>query len=196
MNIYKNFSEQELLIAYNELLDNSGKINRDMQEILTERGYDEEFFAKANHKKVIVKEKGRIAFEVNKMVDKGHFFEEIEPTISSDILSDDELFNFILEKYLIFKSNHENEKVDKKTLYKSFFGVFVGTFAGISFLYLIVTFLQAFNFFFLIPTYMVCYLVIKKITGKTRDNLAVFISTFLATTFSAIIGFLFAEGLF
>src|SRR6218665_3013626 len=129
MNIYQNFSEEELLLAYNELLDNSGKINGDMQEILTESGYDEEFFAKANHKKVIVKEKGRIAFEVNKMVEKGHFFEEIEPTISSEILSDDELFNFILEKYIIFKSNHENEKIDKKTLYKSFLGVFVGTFA-------------------------------------------------------------------
>lgn len=40
MNIYKNFNEEELLIAYNELLDNSGKINRDMQEILTEKSYN------------------------------------------------------------------------------------------------------------------------------------------------------------
>jgi len=196
MNIYKNFSEEELLIAYNELLDNSGKISRDMQEVLTERGYDEEFFEKANHKKLVVKEKGRIAFEVNKMVEKEIFFEEIQPTISSDILSDEELFNFILEKYVIFKSNYDNEKVNKQTLYKSIFGLLIGTFAGISFLQLIVTFLQAFHFIFLIPTYVVCYLVIKKITRKTRNNLAVFISTFLATAFSAIISFLFAESLF
>lgn len=195
MNIYKNFSEQELMIAYNELLDNSGKINPDMQEILTERAYNEKFFAMANHKKVVVKEKGRIAFEISKLVDQGKFFEEIEPTISSEILNNEELFNFILEKYIIFHSIQENDKVDKKTLYKSFIGLIVGTFAGISFLYLIVTFLQAFNFFFLIPTYVVCYLVIKKITRKTRDNLAVFISTFLATIFSLLVSFLFIESL-
>ena len=196
MNIYKNFNEEELLIAYNELLDNSGKINRDMQEVLSERGYDDEFFSKANHKKLVVKEKGRIAFEISKMVDKEFFFEEIQPRITSDILNEEELFNFILEKYVIFKSNYDNEKVDKQTLYKSIFGLIVGTFAGISFLQLIITFLQAFHFIFLIPTYVVCYLVIKKITRKTRDNLAVFISTFLATAFSAIISFLFAESLF
>lgn len=66
-----------MLIAYNELLDNSGKINRDIQEILIERGYDEEFFAKASHKKIVVKEKGRITFEIKKLVDQDICFEDI-----------------------------------------------------------------------------------------------------------------------
>lgn len=118
MNIYKNFSEQELLIAYNELLDNSGKINRDMQETLTERGYDEEFFAKANRKKVIVKEKGRIAFEISKMVDQNASLEEIDAKISSGILEKEELSYFILEKYNQFEYHKDNSKLDKKTIHK------------------------------------------------------------------------------
>jgi len=190
MNIYKNFSEQELLIAYNELLDNSGKINRDMQETLTERGYDEEFLAKANHKKAVVKEKGRITFEINQLIDQGVALEDIEPKISSDILPKDELSYFILEKYIILTSNKENSKVDKETIRLSIVGLFVGTLAGSIFLFLAILFLQAIVPFLLVPTYIVCYLVIKLITGKTRSNLAVFISTFLATIFSALIIFL------
>ena len=190
MNIYKNFNEDELLVAYNELLDNSGKINRDMQEVLTERGYDDEFFAKANHKKVVVKEKGRIAFEINQLIDQGVSLEDIEPKISSDILQKDELSYFILEKYIILASNKENSKVDEETIRFSIVGLFVGTLVGSIFLFLAILFLQAIAPFLLVPTYIVCYLVIKLITGKTRSNLAVFISTFLATVFSALIIFL------
>jgi len=190
MNIYKNFNEEELLIAYNELLDNSGKTNRDMQEVLTERGYDEEFFAKANHKKAVVKEKGRIAFEINQLIDQGVDLEDIEPKISSDILQKDELSYFILEKYIILTSNKENSKVDEETILLSVVGLFVGTLVGSIFLFLAIFFLQAIAPFLLVPTYIVCYLVIKLITGKTRSNLAVFISTFLATIFSALIIFL------
>lgn len=189
-NIYKNFNEEELIIAYNELLDNSGKINSDMQEILNDKGYKEEFFAKANHKKAVVKEKGRVAFEISKMVDQNESLENVNEKITSDILGKDELSYFILEKYIAFEHNRENSKVDKETLYKSFVGLIVGTFAGILFLLLIILFLQAFVFFFLVPTYIVCYLVIKLITGKTRTNLAVFISTFLATVLSALLVFI------
>lgn len=190
MNIYKNFNEEELLIAYNELLDNSGKINRDMQEILTERGYDKEFFEKANHKKAVVKEKGRIAFEIDQLINQGVGLEDVESKISSDILPKDELSYFILEKYIILTSNKENYKVDKETIRLSFVGLFIGTLAGSIFLFVAILFLQAIAPFLLVPTYIVCYLVIKFITGKTRSNLAVFISTFLATIFSALIIFL------
>jgi len=189
MNIYKKFNEEELLIAYNELLDNSGKINRDMQEILIERGYDDEFFAKANYKKLVVKEKGRIAFEINRLIDKGVSLEEIEPKISSDILQKEELSYFILEKYIILESNKENSKVDGETIRLSIVGLMVGTLTGSIFLFLAIFFLQAIAPFLLVPTYIVCYLVIKLITGKTRSNLAVFISTFLATIFSALLIF-------
>lgn len=191
MNIYKNFTEEELLIAYNELLDNSGKINRDMQEVLTERGYDAKFFEKANHKKLVVKEKGRIAFEINQLIDQGVSLEEIEPKISSDILQNDELSYFILEKYIILTNHKENTKVNDETIRLSIVGLFVGTLVGSIFLFLATLFLQAIVPFLLVPTYIVCYLVIKLITGKTRSNLAVFISTFLATVFSALIIFLF-----
>lgn len=190
MNIYKNFNEEELLIAYNELMDNSGKINNDMQVILTEKGYSEDFFAKANHKKVMIKEKGRIAFEISKMVDQNANLEEIDEKISSELLGKEELSYFILEKYNQFEYHKENTKIDKKTFYKSFIGLILGTFAGSIFLFLTIIFLKAFIFYFLIPTYIVCYLVIKLITGKTRSNLAVFISTFLATVFSAVIVFI------
>lgn len=82
MNIYKNFNEEELLIAYNELLDNSGKINRDMQEVLSERGYDEEFFAKANHKKFLLKKKEELLLKLIKWLTKMYVSKILERKFS------------------------------------------------------------------------------------------------------------------
>ena len=189
MNIYKNFNEKELLIAYNELLDNSGKINSDMQEILTERGYGEEFFAKASHVKVIIKEQGRIAFEIKKLVEQDMCFEDIEEKISSEVSEKDELFDFISHKYVGFRIKKYNSEVDRETLNKSFTGLIVGTFAGVLFLYLVINAFRGFVFYLLIPTYFICYWVIKTITRKTRQNVAVFISTILATILSTVIIF-------
>lgn len=190
MNIYKNFNDDELVEAYIQWIDNSGKISKELEEVLIERGNLEEVIEKANHKKLVIKEKGRIVFEINKMIDQNKSLQEIDEKISSELLEKEELSNFIIEKYIIFQSDKENSKIDTDTLNNSFIGLIVGTLAGIVFLFLIITFLRAFVFYFLIPTYIVCYQVIKLITGKTRSNLAVFITTLISTISSAVFIFL------
>lgn len=91
MNIYKNFSEEELVDAYIQWIDNSGKIGKELEEVLIERGNIDIIKAKANHKKLIIKEKGRISFEINKMVLQNKSLEEIDEKISSELLEKDEL---------------------------------------------------------------------------------------------------------
>jgi len=190
MNIYKNFSEEELVDAYIQWIDNSGKIGKELEEVLIERGNIDIIKAKANHKKLIIKEKGRIAFEINKMVLQNKSLEEIDEKISSELLEKDELSYFILEKYIVFEHNKKDSEVDKDTIYKSIIGLAVASIAGFLFLLLILFIIKGFIFYLLVPTYIVCYFIIKMITGKSRSNLAVFISTFLATVFSALLVFL------
>ena len=190
MNIYKNFSEEELVDAYIQWIDNSGKIGKELEEVLIERGNIDIIKAKANHKKLIIKEKGRIAFEINKMVLQNKSLEEIDVKISSELLEKDELSYFILEKYIVFEHNKKDSEVDKDTIYKSIIGLAVASIAGFLFLLLILFIIKGFIFYLLVPTYIVCYFIIKMITGKSRSNLAVFISTFLATVFSALLVFL------
>lgn len=190
MNIYKNFNEEELVDAYIQWIDNSGKIGKELEEVLIERGNIDIIKAKANHKKLIIKEKGRIAFEINKMVLQNKSLEEIDVKISSELLEKDELSYFILEKYIVFAHNKKDSEVDKDTIYKSIIGLAVASIAGFLFLLLILFIIKGFIFYLLVPTYIVCYFIIKMITGKSRSNLAVFISTFLATVFSALLVFL------
>ncbi len=190
MNIYKNFSEEELVDAYIQWIDNSGKIGKELEEVLIERGNIDIIKAKANHKKLIIKEKGRISFEINKMVLQNKSLEEIDEKISSELLEKDELSYFILEKYIVFEHNKKDSEVDKDTIYKSIIGLAVASIAGFLFLLLILFIIKGFIFYLLVPTYIVCYFIIKMITGKSRSNLAVFISTFLATVFSALLVFL------
>ncbi|MBN9337206.1 MAG: hypothetical protein J0I88_05070 [Chryseobacterium sp.] len=190
MNIYKNFNEEELVDAYIQWIDNSGKIGKELEEVLIERGNIDIIKAKANHKKLIIKEKGRIAFEINKMVLQNKSLEEIDEKISSEFLEKDELSYFILEKYIVFEHNKKDSEVDKDTIYKSIIGLAVASIAGFLFLLLILFIIKGFIFYLLVPTYIVCYFIIKMITGKSRSNLAVFISTFLATVFSALLVFL------
>ena len=190
MTIYKNFSEEDLVDAYIQWIDNSGKIGKELEEVLIERGNIDIIKAKANHKKLIIKEKGRIAFEINKMVLQNKSLEEIDEKISSELLEKDELSYFILEKYIVFEHNKKDSEVDKDTIYKSIIGLAVASIAGFLFLLLILFIIKGFIFYLLVPTYIVCYFIIKMITGKSRSNLAVFISTFLATVFSALLVFL------
>lgn len=190
MNIYKNFSEEELVDAYIQWIDNSGKIGKELEEVLIERGNIDIIKAKANHKKLIIKEKGRIAFEINKMVLQNKSLEEIDEIISSELLQKDELSYYILEKYNVFEHNKKDSEVDNDTIYKSIIALAVASIAGFLFLLLIIFIIKGFIFYLVVPTYIVCYFTVKMITGKSRSNIAVFISTFLATIFSALIMFL------
>ena len=190
MNIYKNFSEEELVDAYIQWIDNSGKIGKELEEVLIEHGNIDEIKAKADHKKLIIKEKGRIAFEINKMVLENKSLEEIGEKISSELLEKDELSYFILEKYIVLEHNKKDSEVDKDTIYKSIIGLVVASIVGFFFLLITMFIIRGLIFYLLVPTYIVCYFIIKMITGKSRSNLAGFISTFLATVFSALLVFL------
>jgi hypothetical protein len=134
MNIYKNFSEEELVDAYIQWIDNSGKIGKELEEVLIERGNIDEIKAKANHKKLVIKEKGRIAFEINKLVLQNKSLEEVDEKISSELLEKEELSHFVLEKYIAFEHNKKDYEVDKVTIYKSIIGLIVASFAGFLFL--------------------------------------------------------------
>lgn len=187
MNIYKNFSEEELVDAYIQWIDNSGKISKELEDVLIERGNIDEIKAKANHKKLVIKEKGRIAFEINQLVLQNKSLEEVNEKVSSELLEKEELTYFVLEKYIVFEHNKKDTEVDKKTIYNSIIGLCVASVAGFLFLTSIMFLIKGFIFYLLVPTYIVCYFIIKMITGKSRNNGAVFISTFLATVFSALL---------
>ncbi|SFI16832.1 hypothetical protein [Halpernia frigidisoli] len=187
MNIYKNFNEEELIDAYINLTDYAGEINDDLLKVINERSDLKTIKEKANQKRIIIKEKGRISFEINQLIKNNKTLDEIDENIKSDILTDQELSDFVLIKYNFHKKDVENRRLDNKTLYKSLIAILLSTFIGVIFLLLIAVNLEFFFYYFLVPLYIFCYFIIKLITGKSRENLFVFISSLVATVLSVVV---------
>ncbi|WEK68097.1 MAG: hypothetical protein P0Y62_09440 [Candidatus Chryseobacterium colombiense] len=189
-NFYRNYNEEDLIVAYLSMVEHTGKINDEMREAISQKFDYNEFVKKANFRTALIKEKGRISFEVHNRVRKGDDFNVIESNISSDILTKKELEYFIIEKYYQFSSYKENNAIDKRTIYRSLLGILISTVIGILVLRDFVLITNEGSFLLLIPLYVVNYLVIKAITGKTRDNLIVFLAVFISVILSTVLPFI------
>lgn len=189
-NIYRNYNEEDLQVAYLYMIDHTGKINDEMREAINQKFNYNEFVKKAEHRKVLIKEKGRISFEVHNRVNKGENINLILENISSEIMESGELKIFILEKYEQFSKIKENNTIDKKTIYKSILGVIIASVTGLLFLKAISQITGRFSFFLLMPVYIINYFVIYGITGKTRDNLIVFLAVFISVVISTVLPFI------
>ncbi|MGH1519288.1 hypothetical protein [Chryseobacterium sp. JK1] len=188
-NIYRDYNEEEMLIAYLDYMDHTGKINEEMEEMIRQKFDYNEFVKKAEHKRALIKERGRISFEVYNRVKEGKSLDEIFETISSDLVDAKELEHLMVTKFNTFSLHKENTKIDTKTVYRSLLGVLVASVTGFLFFFRLVDVLKETSFLLLIPVYIFNYYVIKFITGKTRDNLIVFIAVFISVILSTILPF-------
>ncbi|MDQ0593001.1 type IV secretory pathway VirB3-like protein [Chryseobacterium ginsenosidimutans] len=189
-NIYKNFNEEDLIVAYLYMIEHTGKINEEMIEAINLNFNYDEFLSKANKRTLLIKEKGRISFEVYRMVEKGDDLLFIMESISSQILNDKELEEFIVHKFKGFSLIKENKTIDQITIYKSILGVFISSIIGLLFFLIFVSVTNIFSFYLLIPLYIVNYFIIKFLTGKTRSNIVVFLAVLISVIISTV-SFLF-----
>lgn len=189
-NIYRNYNEEDLLVAYLYMTDHTGTINDEMHEAISQKFNYDEFVKKAEYRKVLIKEKGRVSFEVHHRVRKGEEISLILENISSEIMERNDLKIFILEKYEQFSRVKENDTIDKKTIYKSLLGIAVASVTGFLFLKTIVVSTGQFSFFLLVPVYIMNYFVIYGITGKSRDNIIVFLAIFISVIISTVLPFI------
>ncbi|SDJ36811.1 hypothetical protein [Chryseobacterium jejuense] len=189
-NFYSNYNEEDLLVAYLYMVDHTGKINDEMYEVICKKFNYDEFVQKAEYRKILIKEKGRISFDVHNSVQKGDKIDLILKNISSEVIESDDLKIFIVEEFEKFVKVKENDKIDKDVIYKSLLGIVVGTMAGFLFLKTVIAFTHSFSFFLLGPVYIINYFVIYGFTRKTRDNLIVFLAVFISVIISTILTFI------
>lgn len=189
-NIYRNYNEEDLIVAYLHMTDHTGTINNEMREVINQKFDYNEFVSKAENRKILIKEKGRVAFEVYHSVQKDETIYSILNSISSEMMDKEELKIFILEKFDQFSRVKENDRIDKKTIYRSLLGIIIASINGLLFLYTILSFTSEFSFFLLIPVYILNYLVIRWITKKTRDNIIVFLAVLISVIISTVLPFI------
>jgi len=189
MGFYTKFSDQDLIESYNNQIDYQGRATKELLEEITSRSSFEDFQAKIENQKTLLNERNRIIREIHQHYLNKSSQEECFSLLHSELLSLTEIKMLVETKYTDIHQNIENLKVDSDTILKSFLGIIIASvlssFAIILLLYFANSFL-VFNFFLLIPAYIINYFIIRLITNKTRDNLAVFIATFLATVLNFI----------
>ena len=190
-NFYKNFNEEDLIAAYLYMKEHTGEINEEMTEAINQKFNYDDFISKADNKTLLVKEKGRISYEIYQLVVQGSDLDSVFENISSTVLNNQELENFIILKFNEFSSVKVNRNIDRDTIFKSILGVFISSVIGLLFFWTIILITGVFSFFLLVPLYIINYFVIRQITGKTRDNLIVFLAVFISVIISTLLPFVF-----
>jgi hypothetical protein len=190
MGFYTKFSEQDLIESYKNQIDYQGKASNELLEEITKRESLEDFQLKIENQKNLLDENNRIIREIHRHCMNKTSEQECLSLIDSDIYTKKEIKLMIQEKYEHINRNVENLKVDSDTILFSLLGIMVSTVVSSVILLFCLyqfAFLAVFHFYLLIPLYIVNYLIIKSITHKTRDNLAVFIATCIATILNVLI---------
>ncbi|QBJ86447.1 hypothetical protein DDI74_09330 [Chryseobacterium gleum] len=186
-NIYRNYNEEDLHAAYLHMTDHTGAVNDELREAISQKFNYDEFVKVAEYRKILVKEKGRISYEVHKRVQNGEKIDVILENISSEMIGSSDLKIFVLNKFEQFSKVRENDKIDEKIIFKSLLGLVVASVTGLLFLKFIITSTGEFSFFLLVPVYIINYLVIYGITGKTRGNFVVFMAVLISVIVSTIL---------
>jgi len=191
MNFYSKFTEQDLIESYKNQIDYQGKVTPELLEEISSRGSLKDFQDKIDRQKNILTERNRIIREIHQHYLNKSSKEKCFSSLYSEIISEKEIKHLVYIKYEQIQLNNENLKIDSNTIVRSIAGVFIASSIStviIGLLLYVMNFLMVFHVFLLVPAYLINYLVLKMFTNKTRENLVVFIATFLAT----LINFLYA----
>ncbi|MBF8458107.1 hypothetical protein IV494_13065 [Kaistella sp. G5-32] len=184
MAFYSNFSENDLREAYKNQVDYQGKPNEEILAEIKKRGGLESLVSKIRQEQKHVDERNKIIREIHGHYMKKKSKEECNILIKSDLISESEKLVLINEKYTHIHNHSENLKIDSKTIVKSIAAIFISSILTFLIFLLFITVINFALIAFLVPIYIINYLIIKVITGKTRNNIIIFLATFFATLLS------------
>ncbi|MBL3546955.1 hypothetical protein J2787_002432 [Chryseobacterium rhizosphaerae] len=196
MGFYSKFSEQDLIESYKNQIDYQGKPDKEIIDEIISRGTLEDFQNKIKAQNLFLNEQNRLIREIHGYYMNKLSKQECLSLLSSDLLSDKSIGILVDRKYNQIHQKVENLKVDSDTLIYSFIGTIIASVLStviiLAILYKFI-FLSVFSFSLLIPAYIMNYWIIRLFTGKTRDNLAVFIASFIATVLNCVYFVLFVN---
>jgi len=194
MGFYSKFTEQDLIESYKNQIDYQGKATQELLDEIQSRGTLEEFTKKIDNEKKYLEETNRIIRLIHQNYMSRVPMEECMTSIESHLLTRKDIKILTLEKYSQIQNKETNLKVDSDTILKSILGVTIAPFISSAILILTLNQFQqiiVFNYFLLIPVYIINYFIIKFFVKKTRENLAVFIATLVATLLNCLFFILF-----
>lgn len=179
MGFYTKYSDTEILESYKEMLDHNGEIDTPLLEEINKRGGIEKFQLLMNKATLIKKEQIRISKEIKELQAAGVDLEFIRKMVSSSLLSPTALDNLITERFNMFAADAYENKIDIHTILGALTGFAIGTFLGGA-LYISPVILILPLPFSGVLVFGITYLFIWLITKKSKNNIIVFLLSFLS----------------
>ena len=187
--MYKKYSDTELIAVYKTMMNVSGKPSSDMIEEIERRGGMDKFLATLARYESQKEEIARIRKEVEELTGPGTDLEFIRNMVSSKVLSPEELYKLTGTTFYARQESLNNSRITSKTIIGSLTGILIGTCISGVLLFIGTYFEGGFSFVFLLPAYLINYLLIRILTKQTAENAMIFISSLVATILAGAISF-------
>lgn len=185
---YDTYSDEELFEIHENVDTYSLEAKEALNIVVEKRGGSDRLLKSIADKKIINDEIKRIAKETLELGTKGVDVSFINTITKSDILSAEKVKEIVDNKYSEAEAEIKDKTVDSRTIGTSIIGGIIASLIGGSLFGVIILQSDKIPIFLILLLLLVCYGIIVLITGKSKNNMAVFITTFISFGLSLIIG--------
>ena len=177
------------------MMDYSGKPSEELLNEIYSRGGLDAFLKKLNEKEIRTKEIDRITKEVYFLRSNSVQIHDIKKQISSNVLSKEDLQNLIDSKLLNYQRHISDTSINIKTIIRSLVGTLIASLTGGILWGIAIHLFYGYHYLLLGLICFINFIIVQIVSGKSSNNLVVFIGCFLATIISFFLGFYFASTL-
>ena len=192
---YTSFSDREILEAYESMLDYSGKAEDAILFEISARGGLNLIKQKEEERLRKPRELHRIQQEVEKLMRQRSDESQIRERITSKVLTSFELDAAIQSAILLAKSNIKDSKISSRTNLGSLIGMTIATCVGVGIMLLCIAQTNDVKVAARLSTFPIAYGIIYLFTRQSKNNLVVFLASFLSAFLSIVIGLILVRQL-
>ena len=190
-NPYDDLSIKGLGQIYNLTKSNKDKIEGALLEEINRRGGEEKFTELLRREQFLDIEKARISKEMAGIMGSQSDPEFAKKLISSELMSQDELSEYIDNVSRQLNAQKFNNAIDVATITKSLMGMLIATSIGAVIAAAQLLLLGSFIYLSLIIIFIVSLLCICLTTKKNAGNIIVFLCAIASTILGPLIAFVF-----
>jgi|SRR3954470_4030760 len=181
MSSYKKYTNKDLIDIYESHKAYSGVVkDEELKTEIEARGGLEALVK-------FPKEINRIIHETNEFIKDRYTSEQIIKKIKSDILTASQMQAVISQQILVLNERERDQKITSKTIIGSLVGMILSIALSLIIWFISFFYLHYMPFILLPGMGILSYFIIKLFTKQSRDNVIVFIATFLSIVISFIL---------
>jgi hypothetical protein len=186
---YKNYTDEDLMEAYTSMMDYSGKPSDELLNEIGFRGGMDAFQEKLTQNKLRQQEIEQVTNKVYLLCRNAVSLDHIKSRVNSGILSKEELEGIVENSYYRCFAHQEDIRVDSDTIVKTLLAGVAASISGSLLWGFTLSYFSEYAFILLGIISVVCFILVQVLSGKTKNNVVVFLTAFVSILISYFAGF-------